>query len=365
MTGSGEERTTAGFAVAGLGKMGIMHASMLKALPGAGVAALVDVDSKLCRQVQSMGVDAPAFASVEAMLAAMRPQGVVVATPQFLHRPLVEACLERGVPVFCEKPLAHTLEDAAAILAASRRCPDAPLAVGFQMAHNPLFQRAAQWIAEGAIGTVKSFKAGCRLSQVFSPKSGWTFTKERAGGGVLINSGCHLLYTLTMLLGRPAAVTARGCAVHNAVEDAFGALIEYPGGVWGMLEVTWSVPGHELQTNDIEVIGTEGSVEVGVETLRLWRAHEGGGRPAGWTQLTREETTPRAPFTLSPDYCGDEFYLQMQDFAESIRDRRAPRVGVDQAYLVQEMLAALYEAMETGARTPVPPDGAAQRGSGK
>jgi predicted dehydrogenase len=356
MTHAGLAPTTPGFAVAGLGKMGIMHASMLSALPGAGVAALVDVDAGLCRQVRSMGVDAPVFERVEAMLASIRPEGVVIATPQFLHRPLVETCLERGVPVFCEKPLAHTLDDARAIVAASRRAPDVPLAVGFQMAHNPLFQRAADMIADGTIGRVKSFKANCRLSQVFSPKSGWTFTKERAGGGVLINSGCHLLYTLLMLFGRPTAVVARGSGVHNQVEDTFAALIEYPGGLWGMLEATWSVPGHEMQTNDIEAIGTEGTLEAGADALRLWRSREAGGHPAGWSEWRRAETVPKADFSLSPDYCGDEFYLQIADFVQAARQRRPPRVGVDQAFVVQEMLTALYQAQSSGDRVELPPE---------
>ena len=80
---------------------------------------------------------------------------------------------------------------------------EVPVAVGYQMLHNPLLQKAADMIEGGVLGTVKSFRASCRLSQVFSPKKGWTFTRERAGGGVMINSGVHVLSMLARLFGRP------------------------------------------------------------------------------------------------------------------------------------------------------------------
>jgi predicted dehydrogenase len=334
--------------------MGIMHVSMLRSIPGAGLAALVDRDANLCRNVNSMtGQNVPCFEAIEACLGALRPEGVIVSTPQFTHRALLEACLEQGVPVFCEKPLAHSLTDARAMAEAAAKRPGVPVAVGFQMAHNPHFERAARLLAEGAIGQVKSFRANCRLSQVFSPKKGWTFTRESAGGGVLINSGCHLLYVLRMLFGQPVAVDARGIGVHNQVEDTFAALMDYPGGLWGPIEVTWSVPGHELQTNDIEVIGTGGTLEVTPQVLRLWRARPDGQAPAGWSQWARAEVQPVAPFSLSPDYCGDEFYLQIADFVEAARGGHPPKVGVRDALEVQETLAALYASQESRRPTPV------------
>src|SRR5437016_3908467 len=93
-----------GFAVVGLGKMGIMHAAMLSVIPGAHVCALVDPDTKTAAQVRSMlGGDQRFFTGLEACLDTARPEGVFLATPQFTHRALVEICLSRGVPVFCEK----------------------------------------------------------------------------------------------------------------------------------------------------------------------------------------------------------------------------------------------------------------------
>lgn len=346
------------FAVAGLGKMGIMHAAMIQASGLGRVGALIDADANTARQVSSMGAQAPTFNSLEACLNQMRPAGVWITTPQFLHRPMLETCLAHGLPVFCEKPLAHTLADAEAMAQAAARHPELPIAVGFMLGHNPLFQRAAAMIGQGVIGEIKSFNASCRLSQVFSPKKGWTFQKDRAGGGVLINSGCHLLFVLYQLLGLPQQVTARGSGVHNDVEDTFAALLDYAG-FWGTVEVTWSVPGHELQTHDVEIIGTGGTIEVGNEVLRLWLSKALPGYRTGWSEWRRQTTAPVAEFSLSPDYCGDEFFLEDRDFIEAVRDRRPPKVGVAEALQVQRLLDALYRSMAAGhaielvAREPV------------
>ncbi|MCL5269537.1 MAG: Gfo/Idh/MocA family oxidoreductase [bacterium] len=352
-----DAREHRGFVVAGLGKMGIMHAAMLGVVPGGKVAGLVDVDAKLGEHVRSMGVEAPAFIDLEACLDAVRPEGVWIATPQFAHRPLFEICLRRRVPVFCEKPLAHALVDARAMAALAAGQPALPVAVGFMLAHNPLFSRAGELIRGGALGAIKSFRASCRLSQVFAPMKGWTFTRDKAGGGVLINSGCHLLFILLEMFGRPRCFTVRGGGVHNEVEDTLGALIDYPNGLWGVMEVTWSVPGHETQTHDVEVIGTGGTLEVGNQWLRVWLARRTSDLPAGWTQWRRAELEPRADFSLSPDYCGDEFYLEDRDFVEAVRKGRPPRVGVAAALAVQEMVDAIYRALESGAPAPMPAEG--------
>jgi predicted dehydrogenase len=337
-----------GFAVVGLGKMGIMHAAMLNANPAARVAALVDRDLSLCRHVGSMGIDAPHYEDLPSCLREAKPAGVIIATPQFTHRGLIETSLDHGTPVFSEKPLAHCLSDARAVIDESRRTPNIPVAVGYQLAHHALFQKASDMIRSGLLGTLKSFQASCRLSQVFKPQRGWTFTLEKAGGGVLINSGCHLLYALNMIFGTCRGVFSRGSGVHNTVEDVMGAILDYDHGLWGTLQVTWSVPGHELQTHDIEIIGTEGTLMVGNEWMRLWLARKTKSMDSGWHQWERTRMDPKAAFSLSPHYCGDEFYLEIDDFVQSVNRGRKPRVGLDEALDTQVLLEAIYRSIMTG-----------------
>lgn len=344
-------------AVAGLGKMGVMHASMFSAIPGAEVVALIDRDAGVRRQTRSMfGREVADRASAAECIAADRPDGVVVCTPQCAHRVLAEECLRAGVAVLTEKPLAHTLADAEAMAALARERPDVPAGVGFMLGFNPLFAEAARLVRAGAVGEPKAVRASCRLGQVFAPSKGWTFTKEAAGGGVLINSGSHLLFALLEILGPARSVVARAAPIHNAVEDALTAIVDFESGVWAGVDVSWSSPGYEFQTHDVAIEGTNGALEVGNETLRVWLSEPRDGCAKGWTERRRAETEPIAPFNLSPDYCGDEFYLEDADFVAAIRERRPPRVGWDKGLAVQRLLDAFYRAAASGAREAVARD---------
>lgn len=340
-------------AIAGLGKMGVMHAAMVRAIPGAEVAGLVDADAATAKQVRSMGADAPFFSSIEACLAEAKPAGVIISTPQSTHRALAEACLAAGVAVMCEKPLAHTIEDARAMARRAAAMPGTVTAVGLMLGHHPLFERAAAIVREGVLGEIKAARASCYLSQVFSPKKGWTFTKSAAGGGVVINSGSHLLYVILRVLGPVAGVIARGRPVHNEVEDTLMAIADMRAGFSTAIDISWSVPGHEFQTHDLKIEGTGGTLEVGNQTLRLWLTEARGGFAKGWTELKRAETEPIAAFTLSPDYCGDEFYLEDLDFIEAIRQGRPAKIDWAQGLAVQEFVDAIYRSAESGATTEV------------
>jgi predicted dehydrogenase len=343
----GQEGRTVRIAVAGLGKMGIMHASMIRAIPGAEVAALVEPNGALGKQVASMGVNAPCYPDIETCLREARPDGVIVSTPQFTHRAVAEACLAADVGVLTEKPLAHTLDEARAMVEAARRHPKAAAGVGYMLAHNPLYDEAARLVREGALGDVKSCRASCFLSQVFKPSQGWTFTKDKAGGGVVINSGSHLLYVMQKVMGHPTGVMARMTGVHNAIEDTFGALVDFASGAFGSIAISWSVPGYEFQTHDLMIEGTNGTIEVGNEVLRVWLVEDRGDYKRGWTERRRDETEPRAALSLSPDYCGDEFYLEDLDFVRAIAEGRQPKVGWEEGLRVQEFLDALYRSAES------------------
>ncbi len=340
-------------AIAGLGKMGIMHTSMIQAIEGAEVAALVEPSGGLGKQVASMGVDVKSYPDIETCLKEVRPDGVIISTPQFTHRAVAETCLEADVAVLTEKPMAHTLADARAMVEAAKKKPHIAAGVGYMLGHNPLFDEAARIVREGGLGEVKSCRASCFLSQVFKPSVGWTFTKDKAGGGVVINSGSHLLYVIQKIMGQAKGVQARSSGVHNPVEDTFGALVDFRSGAWGTVNISWSVPGYEFQTHDLMIEGTNGTIEVGNEVLRAWLVDAHDNYPKGWTEKRRSETDPRASLSLSPDYCGDEFFLEDQDFVRAIAEGRQPKVGWDEGLAVQLFLDALYRSAEERQYTEV------------
>jgi UDP-N-acetyl-2-amino-2-deoxyglucuronate dehydrogenase len=142
-------------ALVGCGNMGRNHALALATTPGIRLCALADVhEPSLVRMAEEVGIDvAHRYTSYEAMLDAERPDFVVVATRAEQHAAATISAAARGVHVLCEKPLAPTLAEADAMVAACEQA-GVRLAVDHLRRIAPAAQTARDMIAEGAIGDV-------------------------------------------------------------------------------------------------------------------------------------------------------------------------------------------------------------------
>jgi predicted dehydrogenase len=332
------------FAIVGLGKIGIMHTAMVRNVPGARLAALIDREPKLGRHVQSMmGSPVPFFTSVEEATKSMSLQGVFVCTPQFAHRSVAEACLNAGLDVFVEKPLAHRLEDAEAMVATLRKYPKAVAGVGYMKAHEGLTREVARLLREKALGELQGFDASCYLSQVFGPKKGWIYNPQLSGGGMVINSTCHLLYVLQHWFGSAKAVTAKCQSIHSVeVEDEATIELEYVG-VRGQLHTSWSKPGHEVETSTVTIRGDNGRLEVTNFGFRLELRKPAAALDAGIYHRPRWEFE-RASFNLSPNYGGEGYYCEDEDFVHACKERRPAYVSWDEGLKVQRAIDAIYRS---------------------
>lgn len=333
-------------AIIGLGKIGIMHAAMVRTLAEARLAALVDREPKMGRQLQSMlGTPVPFFTRIEDALRELPLQAAFVCTPQFAHRSVAKTCLESGLDVFVEKPLAHSLADAEAMCDTLDRFPTAVNAVGFMKAHEGLYREVGRLLQSGALGELCTFEATCYLSQVFKPKKGWIYTRRLSGGGMVINSTCHLLHLLQTWFGPVRAVTAHCRSVHSVeVEDEASISLEFAG-VTGRVHTSWSRPGYEVETSTMRIEGTAGTLDVMDTGLRL--------NGSGWQPRSGFE---RAAFNLSPNYGGEGYYCEDEDFIQACRERRPARVGWRGGLAVQRVIDAIYRSH--GRRTELEQQGA-------
>ena len=104
-------------AVIGVGVMGSPHARQIAGLEDARLVAVCDVNQE-CAQGLALELGAEAFFDHQKLLDSARPEAVVIATPHFAHTPLSIACLERGIHVLVEKPLAVHVNDGYKMIAA-------------------------------------------------------------------------------------------------------------------------------------------------------------------------------------------------------------------------------------------------------
>jgi len=338
-------------AVVGLGKMGLAHTSVLANIPGCAIAGLVDPTKASGKRLLGMGHKVPWYASLDDMLAACRPDAVFVCSPQHVHWPIAKRAIEAGIPVFVEKPLAHTLADAEA-LAALARAKGVPVACGYTLAYWPVFVAAGEALAAGVIGPLRGVRSSMYLSQVFGPKQGWMYDATRSGGGVVANLSSHLLFLLEWYFGSPASVVATARRLHSSVEDELSAVLQLQGGAEIRFETSWSVPGYPLSDVRVEAEGENGRLTVSAESLEMDLHEARGGCPAGRSVVLPADLPHPARFELN----GEGYYLEDAGFLDWVTGGPPPPTGLDIALRVQRTMDALYRsAAACGARVELAP----------
>jgi predicted dehydrogenase len=157
--------------------------------------------------------------------------GVIVAVPPYLHAPVARELLELGVPVLVEKPFTLKVADATDVIAVASASK-----VALQVAHEYRFSKATRLvkriIGEGWLGTLRSFSL--EYGSVFNwpVASGSVWKKEHAGGGVLIDSGPHMLDLLLWWLGDVVDVEYRDDSLGGVEADCTLSLaLQGPTGV--------------------------------------------------------------------------------------------------------------------------------------
>jgi predicted dehydrogenase len=333
-------------AIIGLGKMGVMHAANLSLIPEAQIVAVVDTQAQLANQVRSLGLDAPFFRSAEEMVERIAVDAAFVCTPAAAHLSTAQICVRRGIHVFVEKPLANTLEQARAMVDLVEGSAIVH-AVGYMKGHSPLYEKMRAVVRGGTLGRVRQSHCSLYLSQVFRPPQGWTYRKDVAGGGIVINSTCHLLFLLQSFLGDVSGVFARARSIHSEVEDAATIVLEFADGAVASINTSWSVPGHSVEHTHILMIGDRGTLEVTDDRARLFLTESDGQYAQGWTAFHRAEFD-RAPVDLSAEYGGEGYFNEDADFIRCCASGGTPRVSWREGLAVQRIIDAIYRSAAAG-----------------
>jgi predicted dehydrogenase len=197
--------------------------------------------------------------SVDEVLARDDVDAVYVATPVDLHAPQSVGAARAGKHVFCEKPLARTVDEAMHVGAACQAA-GVLLGEGYMMRHHGAHALIAQRIRDGAIGTPVYARA--QLSCWYPPINGaWRQDPHRGGGGSLMDMATHLFDLLGLFLGPVARVCAlTGRLVHGyPVEDAATVLLEFASGAHATVDAFFCIPDDAVPTR-LEVYGSRGAV---------------------------------------------------------------------------------------------------------
>ena len=304
-------------AVVGVGKMGLSHLSLLGAHPGVEVVAICD-SSAYVLDVLSSNTGIPAVKDYDALLERTDLDAVVIATPTHAHYAMVKAALDRGLHVFCEKPL--TLEAAQSTeLADLARAKGLHAQVGYHNRFVAAFAEAKRLLDAGAIGEVRHVQAEAYGPVVLRAKGGTWRTRRADGGGCLYDYAAHPLDLLTWYLGEPSAVggTLLGSIFSASTEDEVYSTLFYHDSVSAQISVNWSDESFRKMSTKLTLTGTTGRIMVDRQECQVYlrdTAEIPEGYEIGWNVRYTTDLTPPVWFYVR----GEEYSAELDHFVRAI-----------------------------------------------
>ncbi|WP_319562060.1 Gfo/Idh/MocA family oxidoreductase [Marispirochaeta sp.] len=295
---------------------------------------------------------------------------VDVALPNGMHRDAVERAIAAGKHVYCEKPLAGTIEDARAISSAVNEAADrVQFGMVFQYRFLPALIRAKQLIDERKIGKVFTFRAEYLHSGYQDPQRplSWRMKKEEGGSGALGDLGSHLIDLVRFLLGEFSAVqgnletfipqrpVAKGDSNMGqvTVDDVAWMQARMINGAVGSLEMSRFATG-TLDDLRIWIYGERGSLHFSLmDPSFLYffdQTRKGGdyGGTQGWQRIDSVSFYPGAktpPYRAPIGWIRSHVENQYQ-FLKAVSEHRQPSPGICDGLNTQFVIDAVEKSAE-------------------
>lgn len=275
---------------------------------------------------------------------------VIVGLPNHLHLDAVLACARAGKPVLVTKPLGRNADEALQMLKAVE---EAGIFHGYleDLAYTPKTQKALQAVKNGTLGDILWVRS--REAHP-GPHSEWFWNKEMAGGGAIIDLGCHCVEIARNYIGKDIKPVEVMCWADTQVkpidaEDNAIALVKYENGAIGQFEVSWAFRGG-LDLRD-ELQGTAGTVWIN-HFLRTGLEMFTAANETGYSAEKADSNTG----WLFP--VGDEMsvlgYVQMfNDMFTAFLEKKQPFESFYDGYIVNAILDACYASAASKKWEPV------------
>lgn len=326
----------------GAGLIGKRHVELVSDL--AELAAIVDPNPAAEAVAGSRGV--AWFADLNDYLGRDRPDGAIVATPNQLHVEHGLACIEAGIPILIEKPIADNAAGAEKLVSASV-ATRVPILVGHHRRHNPLIKAARAAIQSGRLGDIISVNAQFWL---YKPDDYFSVDwRKREGAGPVFINLIHDVDLVRHLCGEIVSVQAidsRRARGHD-VEDTAVILLEFDNGALGTVTVSdtivapwsWEFASGEnpayphTETSCYMIGGNRASLSIPDLTLWFHPGHRSWWEPIEKTSLEYEAQDP--------------LRLQLRHFTEVIRGMAEPLVSGREGMQTLRVVEAIKRAAAT------------------
>jgi len=327
-------KTKLNVGLVGVGRMGLAYARYLATrVPGATLCAVADVRAEAAEAVRAECGAARAYRDFHDLVGDPAVDAVVVMTPTKLHKDVVLAAAHARKPVFCEKPLALSLDDAEAMQAAVARS-GVFFQLGFMRRFDAGYAAAKRQIDAGAIGKPCVFKSTSKDKE----RPSVDYLRPENSGGLFIDMGIHDFDLARWFIGDVASVYSTGGVLAypemQGIGDWDNAItnLRFRNGCIGVVMLSRNgVYGYGIHT---EIVGTEGTIQIGYDRetpVRLLRK-----------DVVSHDTIPGFYERFEHAYIA-----QLQDFVRNLTGGRPPPITLADGIAAQRVaLAATRSAQE-------------------
>ena len=337
---------TVKLAVCGLGLVGRRHLKAIEQITDASCVAVVDPFLKDKETIQISGADT--FSNLSDMITKVRPDGIVLATPNVMHISQALECIAADIPVLIEKPVSDDLISAQKFEHDIKGL-SVPVLVGHHRRHNPLIQRAKSLITEGQIGDIRAVSGTCWFYKPDDYFNATPWRKQKGAGPVSVNL-VHDIDLMRYLCGEVKSVQAQACLSKRGYEneDVASAVLRFENNAIGTISVSdsivapwsWEMTSKEYpiypRTSQSSYIigGSEGSLSVPDLTL--------------WTHIAEPDWWSPISATSVPCEQSDPLVNQILNFCGVIRGDQKPLVSLAEGVRTLEVVDAIHRASRTG-----------------
>lgn len=255
-------------AVVGAGMMGADHVSRItQRISGAEVVAVVDPDGARASAAAATAPGAGTFASFEEALETTELDAVIIATPGFLHEPVILPALEAGLAILSEKPLSDTVESSLRIIEAEQRLDRPHIQVGFMRRFDRGYLELRELVKSGESGALLALHCAHR-----NPSTPPNYSES----ALITDSVIHEIDTVPFIVGEPIVSVEvkkprRNSLAPGGLLDPQFVLLETVSGVLAIVEINVNVQfGYQVTT---DAVFESGVASIGrAETISIARA---------------------------------------------------------------------------------------------
>jgi len=332
----------------------------LREIPGVDIVAIADDDEGRGRAAaETYHVDA-FYPDYRDLLRRDDIDLVFIHAENDRHATLVEAAAAARKAIFCEKPMATTLEDAARIAHAVTQS-GVPFTVGFVSRYVPEAERTKALIDSGVLGTITSARvliglAGIREIGCPPYMAEWMEDPVKNGGGAFIDEGSHAVDLLRWYVGEVDAISATTASLVKRdlrVEDTAVATLRFRNGALGELNTSWSLAIDIGMRNIIEIYGSAGTLiaelTAPAPAVHVYTESETSAPLTGWI-TPHIKTAANEPHDYQSWPTNALHYRrEVEDVVRRFRQGLPFRAGLEDGVQACRIIAAGYESARRGA----------------